>query len=56
MPDTKFISQGDADLLADILNSDDLYKPAKDGRNAVIAKYSNEKIGQNYIDMFEEVI
>jgi len=56
LPDVNFIQQNDADMLADILSKDELYHEAKEGRKAVIEKYSNEIIGQNYIDMMEEVI
>ena len=56
LPDVNFIQQNDADMLADILSKDELYHEAKEGRKAVVEKYSNEVIGQNYIDMMEEVI
>jgi len=56
LPDVHFIQQGDADMLADKLMDDSIYKEAKEGRKAVIEKYANNVIGQNYLDMFEEII
>ena len=56
LPDVHFIQQNDADMLADKLMDDSIYREAKEGRKAVVEKYSNSVIGQNYLDMFEEII
>lgn len=56
LPDVEFIPQGDIDLLVDKIEemSKNLHE-AKEGRKAVVSKYSNKTIGQNYLDMFEEI-
>ncbi len=56
IPDIHFVQQGDIDALVTMIKDDDIYKPAKDGRQAVIEKYSVEKVGQHYIDMISDLI
>jgi len=56
VPDIQFVASGDVDSLVAAIKNDTIYKPAKDGRQAVIEKYSVEKVGQHYINMISDVI
>ena len=56
VPDIHFAPQGDVDTLVAMIKNDEIYKPAKDGRQAVAEKYSVEKVGQHYIDMISDLI
>jgi len=56
VPNVSFISQNDSEALFDALTDTNIYGEAKDGRQAVIDKYSVEKVGQKYIDIFSENI
>jgi glycosyltransferase involved in cell wall biosynthesis len=57
-PGVTFIPQKDVDMLADHLMMDSTYdaEKAKAGRQFVIDNYSVEKIGEKYIEAFEETI
>jgi glycosyltransferase involved in cell wall biosynthesis len=56
MPDVSFISQNDSEALLNVLSNPKVYRQAKKGRQATIEKYSLEKVGQKYIDIFSENI
>jgi len=56
VPDIQFVTSGDIDTLVAMIENDDTYKPAKDGRQAVIEKYSVEKVGQHYMDMIGDLV
>jgi len=55
-PDITFVQQGDIDAIVSVLKNEDSYKEAKKGREWVVENYSVEKIGDKYIEAFEEVI
>lgn len=57
-PGVTFIPQKDVDMLADHLMLDSTYdkEKVKEGRQFVIDNYSVEKIGEKYIQIFEETI
>ena len=56
VPDIQIATMGDVDTLVSLIENDNTYKPAKDSRQAVIEKYSVEKVGQHYIDMIGDCI
>ena len=55
IPDVYFVPQGDVDMLATMIQSEQLYKPAKEGRQATIERYGVDKVGSRYLDLFSDV-